>query len=482
MDISADLLDALLAEKIIPGTARDALLSQAEETGLGIDQVIMARGLMEEAELISFVGNTMGLPVIQQLAPTEIDQGLFAQFDQDFWEQRGVAPLRIDDGAACLATGLPYADDAIREVSFLIRQECEVALCPSQTLRQAIQRMASDNRSDDTATSNAPLNGATTVEVEESSVGRGVELLVADAVSAGASDIHLDALESRLQVRFRVNGVLRRHAESSQLDAQAVFARLKLMGGMSVTERRLPQDGSCSVNIGGRSIELRLSSLPTQSGESIVCRLLDPKTTRRAWSELGFDPVVSDKLLSLIAQPYGMLIISGPTGSGKTTTLYTALQHLNDGSRKIITVEDPVEQNLSGIEQVQVNAALGLTFGRVLRTTLRHDPDVLMIGEIRDEETAEIACRAALIGRLVLATVHASTARLVRERFINLGVAEYLIDEVLLGVLSQRLEAISCSACGGQGCASCDHTGRVGRTPDVELWQPGAVQKWDTSA
>jgi general secretion pathway protein E len=235
---------------------------------------------------------------------------------------------------------------------------------------------------------------------------------------------------------------------------------------------RLPQDGSCQIRIAGRSIELRLSTLPTQDGESMVCRILDPKTLRKDWSALGFPEQILKGFLPIIERPSGLFVISGPTGSGKSTTLYAALRHLNDGTRKIMTVEDPIEQRIEGLVQVQVNAQIGLGFGTVLRTCLRHDPDVLMIGEIRDEETAEIACRAALVGRLVLATVHASSPKVARERFINLGIPAYLIDEVLLGVMSQALDPTSCAVCAGRGCDECANTGRSGREPSLELWVP----------
>lgn len=477
-NFSEVILDALVKQNRVSEGVHDAVLLQMNETGRDVDQVLLSLGAVEEADLIKVIGLVTGLLVVEQPSVGIVDDTRFAKFDTDFWAARNMAPVRTTGPKACIGLSLPLSSDHINEITFLLQEEVDLALCPSQALRQVIREVGNTgphlpvDDMDEVVERSAAAAMTTT---EDGATARGVELLVADAVTAGASDIHLDAIGNRLKARFRVNGVLRPQGGLRSLDAQAVLARLKLMAGMSVTERRLPQDGSCRVNHAGRTIELRLSSLPAQAGESMVCRVLDPKTTKLGWHDLGFPEDLTANLLSLVEQPHGLLIISGPTGSGKTTTLYTALRHLNDGTRKILTVEDPIEQTINGVEQVQVNAPLGLTFGRVLRTTLRHDPDVLMIGEIRDEETAEIACRAALIGRLVLATIHASTSDLVRERFVNLGVPRYLIDEVLLGVLSQRLEAILCEDCAGQGCGRCDNTGRLGRTANVELCIPSQV-------
>ena len=470
---SEAILDLLTERQRIPNAVHANVRTKMAETGRQVDQVLMSLGLVEEGELINAIGAAMGMPVVMQPASAVVDHARFDRFDAEFWEERALMPVQSTGAKICLATSLPLSIENIREASFLLQEEVDVALCPAQPLRQAIRQLSDAEVSQSAEDIVENASEVSSSGAEDGATARGIEMLVADAVAAGASDIHLDASGNRLKARFRVDGILRPQGGLNSLDAQAVFARLKLIGGMNVTERRMPQDGSCRINHAGRAIELRLSTLPAQAGESMVCRVLDPKTTKRGWAELGFTPELAVNLRALIEQPHGLLVISGPTGSGKTTTLYTALRHLHDGTRKILTVEDPIEQTIDGVEQIQVNASLGLSFGRVLRTTLRHDPDVLMIGEIRDEETAEIACRAALVGRLVLATIHASTARLVRERFINLGVPEYLIDEVLLGVLSQRLRANRCAQCRGTGCSDCQDSGLSGRKPEAELWVPG---------
>ncbi|WP_420393375.1 GspE/PulE family protein [Acuticoccus sp.] len=230
-----------------------------------------------------------------------------------------------------------------------------------------------------------------------------------DAIAHGASDVHVSSDASGLSIRFRMNGVLLAQDRANAVSADAVIARLKVLSGMNVAERRRPQDGRMTVVVGGRVIDFRMSSVPTQHGESIVCRVLDPKAVRLGWDALGFDIDTQAAVRAIIEQPNGLFLATGPTGSGKTTTLTTALVHLNNGRRKIVTVEDPVEYQIAGIDQIQVQEEIGLTFASVLRSILRQDPNVIMVGEIRDGETAQIACRAALVGRLVLSTLHTSS-------------------------------------------------------------------------
>lgn len=464
----ADLILRLFAERHqLSDDIIEGLTSAAALQSVGIDHALMSSGLAEEQELLELIAQAMQIPLIKKLSSEVLYRDVFDNLGSEFWEERAMAPFIADDGDLYVGVSLPISDEHINEAAFLLHGKFKIALCESQTLRNAIRGIDESRAPQQQPETKSPQ----LTRSEDGAAAHAIDIIVADAVALCASDIHLDAIGNKLKTRFRVDGILRAQPSHKSIDASTVMARLKLMGGMSVTERRMPQDGSCRINHAGRTIELRLSTLPAYAGESLVCRLLDPKTTKRGWSDLGFPDDMAKAFVSLVERPHGLLVISGPTGSGKTTTIYTAIRHLNDGTRKILTVEDPIEQSIEGVEQVQVHAALGLTFSKVLRTTLRHDPDVLMIGEIRDEETAEIACRAALVGRLVMATIHASSARLVRERFINLGVPEYLIDEVLLGVLSQRLVPVDCKACGGAGCDQCSQTGRSGRQPEVKLWE-----------
>jgi general secretion pathway protein E len=300
---------------------------------------------------------------------------------------------------------------------------------------------------------------------------RFVQEKLTDAVLQGASDVHVECTEDGYAVRFRLNGVLVPQRVDGALDALAVIARLKVMAGVNVAERRLPQDGRLETTIAGRKIDFRFSSLPTHFGESIVARVLDPKALRLGWDRLGFEAEVIARIKAILDRPSGLFLVTGPTGSGKTTTLYTAVGHLNQPKRKIVTVEDPVEYNLRGVQQVQVHEEIGLTFARVLRGVLRHDPNVILIGEIRDAETAEIAVRAAQVGRLVLSTLHTNSAAGALNRLVDLGVPEFLVRDVLRGVLGQELVLTPCPVCGGAGCKTCERTGVGGRRLRAELME-----------
>ncbi len=269
----------------------------------------------------------------------------------------------------------------------------------------------------------------------------------AEALSRRASDVHVEPYEDRFLVRMRIDGVLHTARSAPRSNFDAVASRIKLLSGMDIGERRLPQDGRQSIRVSGQEVDLRVSSLPCSWGESLVLRLLGKTSRLPLLSELGVGPDQEASLLSLSEQPNGVLLITGPTGSGKTTTIYRLLTHLNDGERKIITVEDPVELDLPGVIQVRVRAEIGLTFAAGLRSILRQDPDVIMVGEIRDPETARIAVQAALTGHLVISTVHTNSALAAVPRLLDLGIEDYLLADVLRGVAGQRLVRRLCATC-----------------------------------
>ncbi len=293
--------------------------------------------------------------------------------------------------------------------------------------------------------------------------------LLTQAARDGASDIHIEPYERQSSVRFRIDGTLREVVQPNRALHAALISRLKIMAELDIAEKRLPQDGRISLRLGQRAIDVRVSTLPNAHGERAVLRLLDKTQTRLTLPSIGLEGNTLTRLTQLIHQPYGILLVTGPTGSGKTTTLYAALQQLDAARFNIMTVEDPIEYELSGIGQTQVNPKIDLNFAKALRAILRQDPDIIMIGEIRDHETAQIAIQASLTGHLVLATLHTNDAVSAISRLTDMGVEPFLLSSSLLGVLAQRLLRKICQPCAGKGCQSCAQTGYQGRTGIFEL-------------
>ena len=298
---------------------------------------------------------------------------------------------------------------------------------------------------------------------------RMLNALLMQAARDGASDIHIEPYERHSSVRFRIDGTLREVVQPNRALHAALISRLKIMADLDIAEKRLPQDGRISLRLGQRAIDVRVSTLPGAHGERAVLRLLDKSLSRLTLASVGMKGATLQRLEQLIAQPHGIVLVTGPTGSGKATTLYAALQQLDAAHFNIMTVEDPIEYELSGIGQTQVNAKIDLDFAKALRAILRQDPDSIMIGEIRDKETAQIAIQASLTGHLVLATLHTNDAVSAVTRLTDMGVEPFLLSSSLLGVLAQRLVRKICTACQGSGCTECGHTGYQGRTGIFEL-------------
>jgi general secretion pathway protein E len=306
---------------------------------------------------------------------------------------------------------------------------------------------------------------------------RMLNALLTQAARDGASDIHIEPYERHSSVRFRVDGTLREVVQPNRALHAALISRLKIMAQLDISERRLPQDGRISLRIGTRAMDVRVSTLPSAHGERAVLRLLDKSQGALNLESVGMQGDILTRMEALIAQPHGIILVTGPTGSGKTTTLYAALSRLDAGRSNIMTVEDPIEYELAGVGQTQVNAKIDLTFAKALRAILRQDPDVIMIGEIRDYETAHIAIQASLTGHLVLATLHTNDAPSAVTRLIDMGVEPFLLSSSLLGVLAQRLVRKLCTHCQGVGCAQCSQTGYQGRTGIFELMVTDDAQR-----
>ncbi|GAL07828.1 general secretion pathway protein E [Photobacterium aphoticum] len=321
-----------------------------------------------------------------------------------------------------------------------------------------------------------------------------INAMLAEAIKEAASDIHIETFEKKLSIRFRVDGVLREVLQPSRKLAPLLVSRIKVMARLDIAEKRIPQDGRISLRIGGRAVDVRVSTMPSSHGERVVLRLLDKNATRLDLHSLGMTPAIHANFRRIIERPHGIILVTGPTGSGKSTTLYAGLQELNGSERNILTVEDPIEFDIDGIGQTQVNTKVDMTFARALRAILRQDPDVVMIGETRDQETAAIAVQASLTGHLVLSTLHTNTAIGAVTRIRDMGIEPFLISSSLLGVLAQRLVRTLCKSCRepyeadaaqkqlfglaadesltlyhAKGCDACNQKGYRGRTGIHEL-------------
>lgn len=304
---------------------------------------------------------------------------------------------------------------------------------------------------------------------DDAPIIRMLNALLTQAAREGASDIHIEPYEKNSMVRFRVDGTLREVVELHRALHAAIISRLKIMADLDISEKRLPQDGRISLRIGTRAVDIRVSTLASTHGERAVLRLLDKSQNQLTLESVGMQGDVLQRLEKLIEQPHGIILVTGPTGSGKTTTLYAALSRMDTLSQNIMTVEDPIEYELPGVGQTQVNAKIELTFAKALRAILRQDPDVIMIGEIRDIETAQIAIQASLTGHLVLATLHTNDATSAITRLVDMGIEPFLLTSTLRGVLAQRLVRKLCTHCQGAACNHCSHMGYVGRTGVFEL-------------
>ena len=421
------------------------------------------------------------------LTPGDLDAlvPLSDKFSAAYLEHHRVVPIRKSGRQLVVATwgdAASLSETAMDDLRFILDAD-EIALVqwPEAPLRQAIRRAyASDSV---TATgviaglSAGPSsngNGEMALDdlvslANEAPVVRLVNLLLLEALEARASDVHLEHYADQLRVRYRVDGVLQDAPAPPLHLAAALVSRLKIMAELDIAERRVPQDGRIRLRLQDRQVDVRVSIIPTLNGESVVLRLLDKARGRIGLDEIGMSAETLAEFRKIIARPHGIVLATGPTGSGKTTTLYAAIDLVRTGREKILTVEDPVEYELHGVPQVPVNEKVGVTFASALRAILRQDPDVVMVGEIRDPLTAEIAIQAALTGHLVLSTLHTNDAASAITRLLDLNIAPFLVASTVEAVLAQRLVRRVCASCAGKGCANCAQSGYRGRTGIYEL-------------
>lgn len=403
----------------------------------------------------------------------------------DYLEFNAVLPLRLDGGCVEVATWMPDVDpQVLDDLRFLFDAEPELIQAPEAELRAAIRRVyggegvtaegviagIGPEERDSVLPAETALDDLVHL-ANEGPVVKLVNLLLLEALEARASDVHVEGYTDTLRVRYRIDGVLQDAPSPPAHLTAAIVSRLKIMADLDIAERRVPQDGRIRLRLQDRQVDVRVSTVPVLHGESVVLRLLDKERGRIALGDLGMSDETAQGFAQAIARPHGIVLATGPTGSGKTTTLYAAVDRIRTGREKILTVEDPVEYELPGVPQVPVHEKVGLTFGTALRSLLRQDPDVLFVGEIRDEETAEIATHAALTGHLVLSTLHTNDAPGALVRLLDLGVAPYLVASTVEAVLAQRLVRKVCTACRGKAsdCPECRGTGFRGRTGIYEL-------------
>lgn len=398
-----------------------------------------------------------------------------------FARQHGVILEFSADGPICaVRAGAPMA--ALAEVQRIVGP-IRIDAVPSEEFETRLAAAYRDNASDasDAAGAHgdlASLADSTAVvddlldQSDDAPVVRLINALLQEAIKEGASDIHIETQERALKVRFRIDGILRDMVEPKRALAPLLVSRIKVMARLDIAEKRLPQDGRVSLRVGGHEVDVRVSTIPSQYGERVVMRLLDRSATRLGLDRLGMSPRDARTFAQLLARPDGMLLVTGPTGSGKTTSLYAALDHLNDKTRNIMTVEDPIEYSVDGIGQMQVNPRTELTFARGLRAILRQDPDVIMVGEIRDRETAQVAVESAMTGHFVLSTLHTNTAIGAVSRLIDMGVERFLLAPMLVGVVAQRLVRRLCSDCRIPATATAADAGLIdGLAVGDDLWR-----------
>ena len=517
--------DLLVHEQIITNEQLMQALNSQKSTGRKLGDTLIELNYLSERQLLEFLAQQLDLPFLdisQRRIPTE-SASLLSEV-----HARRLRALIIEDKGDSVLIGMsdPADLNAIDQLEQMLSpKRLELAVVMDSQLFDAfdglyrrtadIESFASQLEEEYEESSTFDLSNSFIDESGDATVGKLLQSVFEDAVQMRASDIHIEPDENQLRIRQRIDGVLQESILKESKIASAMVLRLKLMSGLDISEKRIPQDGRFHLQISGHSIDVRMSTMPVQHGESVVMRLLDQSAGLLSFDQTGMPEDFIKRIRHQITRPHGMVLVTGPTGSGKTTTLYAALSELNEASKKIITVEDPVEYRLPRINQVQVNPKIDLTFSTVLRTALRQDPDIMMVGEMRDHETVEIGLRGALTGHLVLSTLHTNDAITSALRLLDMGAAGFLVGSSLRAIIAQRLVRKVCENCQqdyhpdaqellwltnlageqaqtakftqGKGCQSCQYTGYKGRIGVFELLEMnepmmGALKRDDTEA
>jgi len=447
LERTPDLAEILLKHSALGEDALARVRLIEAETGDAPDKIVTRLGLLSEDEMAISLGKALGLPLASaQNFPA--DPPAISDLSAAFLRDRRIVPLALHEGRVQVAMANPLDETAASGIAFVTGCKVDRLVARGGDIDAAIDRLYRSEPTDslDEQVDDNDLERLRDL-VSDAPVIRAVNRLIADAVDARASDIHLEPTDDKLAVRFRVDGMLREMPAKPSAMRAPMISRIKVMANLNIAERRLPQDGRLRLTVRGHEIDLRVATAPSIHGESVVMRILDRANLALDPASLGFDQELEDAFLAALQQPHGILLVTGPTGSGKTTTLYAALSYLNSSARKLTTIEDPIEYRLPGVIQCQVNPGIGFTFSNALRSFLRQDPDVMMVGEIRDTETAQIAVQAALTGHLILSTLHTNTAAGAVTRLLDMAVEPFLLSSVLTGVLAQRLVRRLCVHC-----------------------------------
>jgi general secretion pathway protein E/type IV pilus assembly protein PilB len=498
------VISDILVEKGLLGREQlnEALALQKAE-GLRLDRAIVQMGFMTERKLLELMAEELHL-ALADLSNISIDQHTLSSLPLKIVYRKRLVPIARQNGTVTVATSDPFDLYVFDEVKLLTGLNVQPVLAPREDIEKVIKthyglggdtldELVGDEEGLEVVGAEA---GDDLLEMaQEASVIKLVNEIILEAVNERASDIHIEPYENQISIRYRIDGVLQEASIPPQMHRfqAAIISRIKILANLNIAERRVPQDGRIKFHVGGRQIDVRVSIIPMLFGEGVVMRLLDKANVLFSLLELGMDDETHERFKGLIDRPHGIILVTGPTGSGKTTTLYAALNAIVGPELKVLTVEDPVEYHLQGVNQIPVDQQTGMTFERGLRAILRHDPDVVMIGEIRDLETARAATQASLTGHLVLSTLHTNDAASAPMRLIDMGVEPYLVSSTLIGSMAQRLVRKICPKCRsefhptrdklprdfqlksdetlyyGQGCPNCRNVGYRGRSGLYEL-------------
>jgi type IV pilus assembly protein PilB len=509
---SAVLSELIRERNLVSPEQFHEIQEEHERTGKPLARVIVDFGLIEEEQLLRAVAEHLSLEFIN-IEDTDVPQNVLRVMPASVARMYGAVPVAMNGNTVTVAVMDPYNPQLAEELAFVLGKDVQLAVArpkqieetiarffgeDNESIKDVLQDMEEQLASAEAVESVVKSGGATALEelAGQAPIVRFVNLILFQAIQDRASDIHFEPFEDEFKVRYRVDGALYEMAPPPKHLALPVISRIKVMSNLNIAERRLPQDGRIQLNVGGRQVDLRVSTLPTQYGESVVLRVLDRTVVNLEIENLGLPTEIYEKLKELIKIPNGIIIVTGPTGSGKTTTLYSCLKRINTIDLKLLTSEDPVEYDIEGIMQVPINEGIGLTFARALRAFLRQDPDVIMVGEMRDLETAQISIQASLTGHLVFTTLHTNDAPGAVTRMIDMGVEPFLISSTLDAILAQRLVRTICKKCRvayeppesvlselgltkddtqgrpfyyGKGCMECNETGYKGRKGLFEL-------------